>query len=148
MLSLVRKGTHQISFNALQKLLPAIEQASTRHAAVCLHLAYLADETVETYKDAIRIEAIAADGTTSLDTYAQLSAEWEARSRSDPSFYAMWSSLDSYMHHPEQLTQLTEPDQLPRIAEPETSSDRSEIALLSEPVTPYHTTPRNPAGQK
>ena len=130
MLSLVRKGTHHITFNALQKLLPAIESFSTRHSAITLHLAYLADETVDAYREAIRIEAIGSDGHTTLDTYAQLAADWEERARNDTSFYAMWLGMDNFMHHPERQAIDFDPQ------------NESNIALLAEPVSTYHTTTR------
>lgn len=129
MLSLIKKGTRQITFDALTKLLPAIESASTRAEAVTLHLAYLADETVDAYRTDINIRPIGSDGNHTLDTYAQLAADWEGRARNDSTFYNMWVGMHNYMYHPELLTR-------------QDPSANEGIALLAEPITSYEVSPR------
>jgi transcriptional regulator with XRE-family HTH domain len=125
MLSLIRKGTRQITFDAIAKLLPAIERHSSRAAAVTLLIAYLTDETPPSHSDSIRIEPVDAAGHLTADLYHDLAARWEAKGRQDPDFMAMWQGLDSYMHSPDRTT----------YARP-----TSDIALLAEPVTAYKAT--------
>lgn len=125
MLSLIRKGTRQISFDSIAKLVPAIERHSSRAAAVTLLIAYLTDETPPSHSDGIRIEPVDGAGHLTADLYHDLAARWESKAREDLDFMAMWQGLDSYMHNPDRTT----------YARP-----TSDIALLAEPVTAYKAT--------
>lgn len=96
-------GKRPITLDSLSKLLPAIEKASDRQAALTILIAYLKDETPPDYSAHIRIEAIDAAGQSARDIYSELSISWEERARSDPNFFAMWLAEDNYMHHPERI---------------------------------------------
>lgn len=122
MLSLIRKGTRSITLDSITKLLPAIEQRSSRAAAVTLLIAYLTDETPPSHADAIRIEPINAAGDPTADTYHELASRWETKARTDPEFMAMWQGMDAYMHTPENIL----------YARP-----GADLALLAEPVKIY-----------
>ena len=98
-----RSGTRPITFDAIAKLLPAIEAHSNRTAAITLLIAYLHDETPPAYQRAVRIDAIDPAGATAMDDYQRLSKDWEQRSRRESSFFSMWLGLDNFMHHPEIL---------------------------------------------
>jgi len=125
MLSLVRKGTRSITFDAIAKLLPAIERHSTRASAVTLLIAYLTDETPPSHKDSIRIEPINTHGQPTADAYRSLAARWEQKARIEPDFMAMWQSVDSYMFNPDHIS-------YPRPAH--------DIALLAETPGTYSAT--------
>lgn len=125
-LSQYRAGTRSVTFDVIAKLLPAIEQHSSRAAAVTLLIAYLTDETPPSHTDSIRITPIDAAGQSTADTYTQLAQRWAAKARTDPDFMAMWQGLDSYMHTPENITT--------RYTYP-TDTD---IALLAEPIKTPH----------
>jgi len=102
-LSLFRSGARPITFDAIAKLLPAIEANSNRTAAITILIAYLHDETPPAYQRAVRIDAIDPAGATAMDDYQRLSKDWEQRSRRESSFFSMWLGLDNFMHHPEIL---------------------------------------------
>jgi len=104
-LSQFRAGTRRITFDALRKLLPTIEAASTRKEAITLLVAYLTDETPPDYAPHIRIEPLNEAGETQLDTYAELAQDWESLARMDPKFHAVWSGLNDFIQHPERITQ-------------------------------------------
>lgn len=108
MLTRIRKGA-PITLSTLGKLLPVIERHSSLSHAITLHLAYLADETLERYKEAIQINARDADNNPQLDIYDQLGSEWAARARADHNYYAMWLGLDNYMNHPERQVIMFDP---------------------------------------
>lgn len=128
MLSMVRKGTRSITFEAISKLLPSIERQSSRPAAVTLLIAYLTDETPSTHADAISIQPINVAGKLSADTYSSLAQRWEAKARIDPEFMAMWQGMDLYMHTPETLIERHNPE--------------TTIALLAEAPAEYKFTPK------
>lgn len=127
MLSLIRKGTQEVTFKAITKLLPSIERHSSRAAAVTLLIAYLSDETPPSHQDSIRIEPIDLTGQPTADAYRALADRWERKARIEPDFMAMWQGMDAYMHTPENIL----------YARP-----GSDIALLAEPMPEYKTTPR------
>ena len=98
-LSRVRSGHKPITFDALSKLLPAIERLSERRDACNLLVAYLEDETPPDYQAAIRLYAIdEANGTVEKDIITIAAERWTKRARTDAEFAAMWLTLDGYMH--------------------------------------------------
>lgn len=136
-LSRIRTGAKSITLDSLTKLLPAIERLSTRSHARALLVAYLHDETPQSYQPDIRIYAI-DDTTGSLDrddiTIAR--DRWEAKARADAEFAKMWLTLDGYMH---------EPDAAAVDARLQHRQPESDIALLSEKPIAYKVT-KKPRG--
>ena len=98
MLSMIRKGSRSITFDAIAKLLPAIEQHSSRAASITLLIAYLTDETPPSHSDSISIQPLDPTGQPGADAYRALSYRWESKARLDPDFMAMWQGLDLYIH--------------------------------------------------
>lgn len=123
-LSKFRSGKRPVTFDALSKLLPAIEALSSRTHARSLLIAYLHDETPPAYEPDVSIQPIAEAGRIDLDPIASAAARWQSKARTDAEFARMWLTLDGYMHDPEASTR-------PSATEP------AEIALLAEPSTPY-----------
>jgi hypothetical protein len=96
-LSFFRSGKRSITFDALGKLLPAIERHSTRTEALSLHVAYLLDEIVTGYETDLSITAV--DPNTQAeraDTIQTRATRWMKKARTDSDFEVMWSSLDGY----------------------------------------------------
>lgn len=136
MLSMIRKGTRSITFDAIAKLLPAIEKHSSRTASVTLLIAYLTDETPPSHSDSITIQPIDESGQPIADEYRALSQRWEAKARLQPEFMAMWQGLDLYMH---------EPDAAAVDARLQHRQPATDIALLSEQPAAYKVT-KKPRG--
>lgn len=129
-----RNGKRPITFDALCKLLPAVEQFSSRTHARALLVAYLHDETPPDYEQDVRIIPLAdTTGQIDRDPITQARDRWEGKARTDAEFARMWLSLDGYMHDPESSSRLSE-------------HDAAEIALLAEPVPDYQAKPTPSAG--
>lgn len=93
-----RSGKRPITFDALTKLLPAIERHSNRTEALTLHVAYLLEEVVKGYETDLRISAI--DATTqapSIDAIQERANRWAQKARTEHQFEAMWAGLDGYI---------------------------------------------------
>lgn len=104
LMSLWKAGKRPITFEALGKLLPAIERHSTRTDALYLHVAYLLDEIVAGYEADLNVTAI--DGATKApraDTIQERASRWIKKARTDSEFEVMWNSLDGYMSGREEL---------------------------------------------
>lgn len=123
-LSKFRNGKRPVTFDALSKLLPAIEALSSRTHARTLLIAYLHDETPPAYEPDVSIQPIGEAGRIDLDPIASAAARWQSKGRTDAEFARMWLTLDGYMHDPEASSRSS-------------STDPAEIALLAEPAPIY-----------
>ena len=118
-----RSGKRPVTFDALCKLLPAVEALSSRTHARTLLIAYLHDETPPDFGSDVSIQPIAEAGRIDLDPIASAAARWQSKARTDAEFARMWLTLDGYMHDPE--------------ASQRPESQNTEIALLAEPQPAY-----------
>lgn len=136
-LSKFRSGKRSVTFDALSKLLPAIERLSTRSHARALLVAYLHDETPTAYEPDVRIYAIDdTSGTVDKDAITLACERFEKHARADADFARMWLTLDGYIHEPDAIqvdartAAHTGPDH--------DAEEEPPIALLAEPLTPYN----------
>jgi hypothetical protein len=98
-LSKFRSGKRHITFEALSKLLPAVEKLSSRLYARTLLVAYLNDETPADYTGDVRVYAVDENtGAVEKDIIATTRDRWESRARSDATFATWWLTTDGYMH--------------------------------------------------
>jgi len=129
-LSRVRSGDKDITRKALAKLLPAIEQLSSRREARSLLIAYLHDETPPEYQSSVLLQAIEeGTGEVDLDIIAQLGARWVRKARSNTNFAKMWLLQDGLMHEPDA-----------EVVTARILNFEKDIALVAEPVVEYKAT--------
>lgn len=142
----LRTAKKAVTYGILCKLLPIVASSDSEHAAISLLIAYLKDQTPETFEGKVRMESAVAPARATTSLLEESLAYIEARARQDAD-YATRIIGDYLLHRETDFTRISElidrwklehaQASLYSLHQRPAAAPESQVILLAEPSAPY-----------